>query len=108
MFTVTVREPSSPGEILREEFMEPAGLTQGKLADAIHVERRRINEIIGGRREITPDTAIRLSRYFGVSAQFWMNLQMRYNLWQAQVGGKREYERIKPRKSGHSHRRAGA
>lgn len=100
MVTMTVREPSSPGEILQEEFLEPAGLTQGQLAELIGVERRRINEIVGGKREITPDTAIRLGKFFGVSPQFWMNLQVRYNLWHAQADRAKEYERIKPRKAG--------
>jgi len=100
MVTVTVREPSTPGEILKEEFLDPAGITQGQLADFIGVERRRINEIIGGRRDITPDTAIRLGKFFGVSPQFWMNLQVRYNLWYAQAERKKEYNKIKPRKAG--------
>jgi antitoxin HigA-1 len=100
MVTVTVREPTTPGEILKEEFLEPAGLTQRALADAIGVERRRINEIIGGKREITPDSAIRLGRFFNVSAQFWMNLQVRYNLWLEQSSRNKEYEKIRPRKVG--------
>lgn len=79
--------------------MEPAELTQGKLAEAIRVERRRISEIVGGRREITPDTAIRLGRYFGVAAQFWMNLQARHDLWRAQAERGKEYARIRPRKA---------
>lgn len=100
MVTLTVREPSSPGEILQEEFLNPIGLTQSQLAEWIGVERRRINEIVSGKREITPDTAIRLGRYFGVSPQFWMNLQVRYNLWHAQAERSKEYSRIKPRKAG--------
>lgn len=100
MYTLTARKPSSPGEILKEEFMKPIGLTQGKLAEAIHVERHRISEIVGGRREITPDTAIRLGRYFGVAPQLWMNLQVRYSLWQAQAKRKKEYAHIKPHKAG--------
>ncbi len=78
---ITERQPFSPGEILKEEFMDPLNLTQGQLADWLHVERRRINEIIRGKREVTPDTAIRLSKAFGVSPQFWLSLQMRINLW---------------------------
>ncbi len=99
MFTITARKPSSPGEILKEEFMAPAGLTQEGLADAIHVERRWINEIVGDKRGITPDTAIRLGRYFGVSARFWMNLQARHNLWHVLAERRKEYERIKPHKA---------
>lgn len=100
MVTLTVREPSSPGEILQEEFLDPIGLTQSQLAEWIGVERRRINEIVGGKREITPDTAMRLGKYFGVSPQFWMNLQVRYNLWHAQAERGKEYARIKTRKAG--------
>ncbi len=100
MVALTEREPSSPGEILQEEFLNPVGITQGQLAEWIGVERRRINEIVGGKREISPDTAIRLGKFFGVSPQFWMNLQVRYNLWHAQTKRGKEYDRIKPRKAG--------
>lgn len=69
-----------PGEILRTEFLEPMGITQYRLAKSIHVHPRRINEIIQGKRAITADTAIRLSRFFGTTARFWMNLQTSYAL----------------------------
>ena len=69
-----------PGEILMEEFIEPLGLTQNRVALAIGVPPRRINEIVHGKRRITADTALRLGRYFGTSAQFWINLQSRYDL----------------------------
>ncbi len=69
-----------PGEILREEFMKPMGLTQYRLAKDISVPSRRINEIFHKKRAVTPDTALRLGRYFGNSARFWMNLQSRYEL----------------------------
>src|SRR5438128_1267030 len=72
--------PIHPGEILQEEFLEPMGITQYRLAKAIHVPARRINEIIKGLRGITADTALRLSRFFGSSERFWMNLQARYEL----------------------------
>lgn len=72
--------PIHPGEILLEEFLEPMGLSQYRLAKDIHVPARRINEIVHGTRAITADTALRLARYFGVSEQFWMNLQTRYDL----------------------------
>jgi len=69
-----------PGEILLEEFLKPMGLSQYRLALDINVPPRRINEIVHGTRAITPDTALRLSRYFGNSAMFWLNLQMKYDL----------------------------
>ena len=69
-----------PGEILMEEFLKPLGVTQYKLAKDIHVPARRINEIVHGKRSITADTALRLSRYFNLSERFWLNLQARYDL----------------------------
>ena len=72
--------PVHPGVILLEEFMEPFGLSQNALARALHVTPRRINEIIHAKRSITADTALRLARFFGNSAEFWMNLQKRYDL----------------------------
>jgi addiction module HigA family antidote len=72
--------PIHPGEILLEEFLAPMNVSQYRLAHDIGVPPRRINEIVHGRRAITPDTALRLSRYFGLSERFWMNLQARYDL----------------------------
>ena len=72
--------PIHPGEILIEEFLKPMGISQYKLAKDINVPARRINEIVQGKRSITPDTALRLSRYFGLSERFWINLQARYDL----------------------------
>ncbi len=72
--------PIHPGEILLEEFLEPMGISQYRLAKDISVPPRRINEIVHGKRAITPDTALRLSRYFGLSERFWVNLQARYDL----------------------------
>jgi addiction module HigA family antidote len=72
--------PIHPGEILMEEFLKPLGVTQYKLAKDIHVPARRINEIVHGKRSITADTALRLSRYFNLSERFWLNLQARYAL----------------------------
>ncbi|MEL7364110.1 MAG: HigA family addiction module antitoxin [Bacteroidota bacterium] len=76
--------PIHPGEILQEEFIEPLGLSQNRVALAIRVPARRINEIVLGKRSVTADTALRLGRYFGTSAQFWINLQGRYDLDVAQ------------------------
>ena len=73
-------EPITPGEILLEEFMKPMGMTQAKLARDINVPPNRISQIINGKREITADTALRLGRYFGIEPEFWLNLQMRYNI----------------------------
>ncbi len=72
--------PIHPGEILGEEFLCPMQISQSRLARDINVPPRRINEICLGKRGITPDTALRLARYFGTSAEFWMNLQQRYDL----------------------------
>lgn len=73
-------EPIHPGEILMEDFIQGFGITQNKLAVAIGVPPRRINEIVHGKRGITADTAIRLARYFGTSEELWMNLQSHYEL----------------------------
>ena len=72
--------PSHPGDVLSEEFLVPLGLSQNRLALDIRVPARRINEIVQGKRRITPDTALRLARYFGNSPQFWLGLQMDYDL----------------------------
>ena len=75
---------TTPGEILREEFLVPLGISQYRVAKDIGIPARRINQIVLGTRAITPDTALRLGRYFGVSAQFWLNLQTRYELQMAE------------------------
>jgi len=72
--------PIHPGEILKEEFLEPMGISQYRLAKDISVPSRRINEIVHGKRAITADTALRLGRFFTMSPQFWLNLQTRYDL----------------------------
>ena len=72
--------PIHPGEILMEEFLEPLEVSQNRLAVAIGVPPRRINEIVHGKRRITADTALRLGRYFGTTDRFWLNLQTRYDL----------------------------
>ncbi len=73
-------KPIHPGEVLLEEFLEPMEISQYRLAKDISVPPRRINEIVHGRRSITADTALRLSRYFGTTERFWMNLRIRYDL----------------------------
>ncbi|HBY93379.1 MAG TPA: addiction module antidote protein, HigA family [Chloroflexi bacterium] len=72
--------PIHPGEVLLEEFLKPLNLSQYRIAKDIGVSPRRINEIVQGKRSITPDTALRLSRYFGLSERFWLNLRTRYDL----------------------------
>jgi len=80
----TNRPPTHPGEMLLEEFLNPMSLTQRELADAIHVPYQRINDIVNGRRGITPSTALRLGKFFNISADFWMNLQIRRDMYFAQ------------------------
>ncbi len=75
-----ILDPIHPGEILMEEFLKPMSISQYRLAKDINVPARRINEIVHGKRSITPDTALRLSKFFGLSERFWINLQTRYNL----------------------------
>jgi addiction module HigA family antidote len=80
----TERPPTHPGEMLLEEFLVPLGLTQQELAKALHLPYQRINEIIHARRGMTPSTALRLAKFFGMSAGFWLNLQLRWDLYYAQ------------------------
>ena len=92
----THRTPTHPGEMLAEEFLRPMALTQRHLADAIHVPYQRINEIVNGRRGITPGTALRLAKFFGMSPDFWMNLQLRWDLYRAQQHEMGDLETIQP------------
>lgn len=80
----THREPTHPGEMLREEFLLPMNISQRELADAIHVPYQRINELVNQKRGVTPSTALRLAKFFGVSADFWLSIQMRCDLYKAQ------------------------
>jgi len=75
--------PTHPGEMLLEEFLRPLGMTQIELAERIRVSYPRVNEIINGKRGITPDTALRLSKLFGTTAEFWLNGQRNWDLWHA-------------------------
>jgi addiction module HigA family antidote len=84
-----------PGEILKSEFMEPLGLSSYRLALELHVSAPRINDLVRGKRSITADTAMRLSRYFGTSPQLWLGLQMDHDLWVAAKD--RSLAKIKPR-----------
>lgn len=78
-------DPIHPGEILLEEFLRPMGISQYRLAKDVSVPQRRISEIVQGKRSVTADTALRLGRYFGMEAQFWLNLQSRYDLLRAEA-----------------------
>lgn len=88
---VTKRKPMSVGEILTEEFMQPMGLTQGVLAEAMGMQRKHVNELCGNRRKVTAATALILARVFGNSPDFWLNVQRRNDLWQVMnTPGERE------------------
>ncbi len=90
------RRPTHPGEILRFEFLESLSLTQQQLADAICVTRVRINEIILGKRSITPDTAFRLAKFFDTTPEFWVGLQNNVDMWDTLKARQNEYEQIRP------------
>ncbi|MBT3219911.1 MAG: HigA family addiction module antidote protein [Proteobacteria bacterium] len=90
----THRTPTHPGEMLLEEFLKPLGLTQRELAFRIHVPFQRVNELVNQKRGITPSTALRLSRFFGNTPAFWMNLQLRWDLYRAQIAEAAELDKI--------------
>ena len=92
----TNREPTHPGEMLKEEFLMPMEITQRELADGINVPYQRINELINGKRGVTPSTALRLAKYFGTTPGFWMNLQLRWVLYRAQRVEAKQLEKIEP------------
>ncbi len=95
----THRPPTHPGEMLLEEFLRPMGITQKELSESIHVPYQRINEVINQKRGITPSTALRLAKYFGVSEDFWLNIQLRWDLFKARGKETAELKRIRPYKS---------
>ena len=91
------RPPTHPGEMLFEAFVKPLGLTQAELARRLGVSDPRLNEIIKGRRSVTPDTALRLSRVLGMSADFWLGLQQDWDLWHAMNSPEaKQINRLKP------------
>ncbi|HSG41535.1 MAG TPA: HigA family addiction module antitoxin [Anaerolineales bacterium] len=92
----TNRIPTHPGEMLLKEFLSPMGISQKDLADNIQVPYQRVNEIVNGRRGITPSTALRLAKFFDMSADFWMNLQLRWDLYFAQQDENQVLEQIHP------------
>lgn len=99
MTTTDKIAPIHPGEVLMEDFIEEFGITQNKLAVSIGVPPRRINEIVHGNRGITADTALRLARYFGTSAEFWINLQSHYDLDRAEDRAGEQIAAIAPLKT---------
>lgn len=90
------RTPTHPGEMLLEEFLKPMGVSQKELAKTINVPYQRINEIINGKRGITPSTALRLAKAFNVSADFWINIQVRWDLFFAKESESKVLKKIKP------------
>lgn len=90
------RQPTHPGEMLQEDFLPDYGLTVTGLANAIGVSRQSINELLRGRRAVSPEMALRLSRLFGNSAGFWLNAQRAVDLWDAEQAIKEDVARIKP------------
>jgi addiction module HigA family antidote len=89
------RKPTLPGDILKYEFLEPLNMTQQQLADALGITRVRVNEIVTGKRSITPDTAFRLAKYFNTTPDFWLNLQSNIDMWDTLQQYSKEYEKIK-------------
>jgi addiction module HigA family antidote len=90
--------PTHPGEMLREDFLPDYGLTVSSLAGALGVSRQSVNELLRGRRAVSPEMALRLSRLFGNSPEFWLNAQRAVDLWDAAKAIKEQVERIKPLK----------
>jgi antitoxin HigA-1 len=93
------RQPTHPGEIIRYEYLDELNMTQQQLADSIGITRVRINEIILGKRSITPDTAFRLAKLFNTTPEFWIGLQTNFDMWNTLQKRKKEYETIQPLKS---------
>jgi antitoxin HigA-1 len=92
----TNRTPTHPGEMLLDEFLVPMGLTQRELAELIHVPYQRVNDLVNGRRGMTPNTALRLAKFFGNTPAFWMNLQLRWDLYFSQQEEEKMLESIQP------------
>ena len=96
MLVPTHRAPTHPGAMLLEDFLSPLGLTERDLADAIGVPCQCVNEIVRGRRGVTPSTALRLAKFLNTSSGFWMNLQLTWDLFHAQQAEKEHLQRISP------------
>ncbi len=93
------RRPTHPGEMLREDFLPDYGLTVARLAEAMGVSRQSVNELLGGRRAVSPEMSLRLARLFGNSPEFWLNAQRAVDLWEAAQSIKQDIARIKPLRS---------
>jgi addiction module HigA family antidote len=91
-----ILSPVHPGEVLREEFMKPMGISINALARSLHVPVSRVSKVVNEQRDITPDTAMRAARYFGTSAEFWLNLQSRYDLLVAKRHEKAIQQEVRP------------
>jgi addiction module HigA family antidote len=102
------RIATHPGTILQEDFLEPAGLTQAELARALHIPLNRVNELIRGKRGVTPQSALLLADYFGNSAEFWMNLQTACDLSRARAEMRKKPGRVAARAKGRTGRAQGA
>jgi len=94
------RRPTTPGEILKHEFLIPLGMSQKQLADAIGITRVRVNEVILGKRAITPDTAFRLGQFFNTSPEFWIGLQTDVDMWDTLQSNLSQYSKISPVNNG--------
>ena len=92
----THRQPTHAGEMLLKEFLEPMHLSQRDVADGIGVPYQRVNELVNGRRGVTPSTALRLGKFFGTTPDFWLNLQQRWDLYQAIQNEVEAIQRIQP------------
>jgi len=92
----TNRPPTHPGEMLLEEFLTPMGLSQAVLANAIHVPHKEVDEIINEHQSVTPSIALRLAKFFGMSPDFWMNLQLRWHLYHTQQAESEDLNTIRP------------
>lgn len=90
----TNRQPTHPGEMLRDEFLVPMNISQHELADAIHVPYQRIDELVNQKCAISPSTALRLAKFFGLSADFWLNLQIRWDIYNALISEKNDLDLI--------------
>ena len=99
----THRAPTHPGEMLLEEFLKPMNITQRELSDLVQVPYQRINEIINGKRGVTPSTALRLAKAFEMSEDFWLNLQLRWDLYRAKQKENKILQSIRPLRQMHSH-----
>lgn len=98
------RKPTHPGEILRDDFLKPLNLTQMKLAKALGITFRTVNEIVNERRNLSPEMAVKLARYFGTSEEVWLNLQNQHDIHRVKTRDKKVLVRIKPLRPAHATR----